>query len=135
METVLKGCFRLWAKEPWNVPSDFKARPAYYRAYAKPAEETAAIERPIFLKQIGTAIGSSWLVCSFLFAGSWCRTGDSDLLVIAGTAFILSLLLILFGWLQGMEANLALSQSEQAPTVQAPGAGLISTTASEVDGC
>src|SRR5215471_14879795 len=110
----LKNCFNRWAKEPWSLPSDFKARPTYYEMYAKSPDETARIERPIFLKQIGTAIGSSWLVCSFLLAISWWRTGNSSLGGVAVVAFILSLLLILFGWLQTMEANLALSQLKKA---------------------
>jgi hypothetical protein len=112
--SFLEQCFQRWAGEPWSVPPDFDARRAYYRMYAKPLDEVAAIDRLMFLKHIGTAIGSSWFVCSLLFAASWYRTGNSKFLIVAAAAFLLSLLLILFGWLQGMEANLALSQLEQA---------------------
>lgn len=130
---LLKPCFRRWARKGWSVPPDFNAHSAYYRMYAKPADEVAPIERVMFLEHIGTAIGSSWLICALLFAGSWSRTGNSKFLVVAATALVLSLLLILFGWLQLMEANLALCQSEEAPTSRAASAGLISTTASEVE--
>jgi hypothetical protein len=109
-----KWFFKRWAKEAWKLPSKFNARHAYYEMYAKSPDATAEIERPIFLKHIGSAIGSSWLVCSPLLAISSWRTGNSSLGVVAGAAFILSLLLILFGWLQTMEANLALSQLNAA---------------------
>jgi len=112
----LKGCFERWARKSWTVPPHFDAHRAYYRMYGKPPEETASIERVVFLKQIGTAIGSCWLVCSFLFAASWYRSGNSKLLVVAGVACFVSLLLTLFGWLQAMEANLALFDDSEAET-------------------
>jgi hypothetical protein len=104
--SCLRSIFSWWAGMDWNVPCGFDAHEAYYQLYKAEPEQIAAFERPIFLKHIGTTIGANWLVCALLLFIAGHRP-------VAAAALLASLLLILLGWLEGMEANLALHRWQQ----------------------
>lgn len=112
-QDVLVWCYKRWTKMSWKMPAEFDAHSAYYGMYGMLQDKIAPIERVIFLKHVGTAVGTNWLLCSFLLAFSGIRSCNSKMFVLAGAALLLASFLILFGWLQAMEQCLALSRIEQ----------------------
>ncbi len=107
----LRFCYARWMQRPWMVDSEFDAVAEYFRMYQElNTESLAPIDRIISLKQVGNAVGGSWLVCCFLLLAKSLAVPSriSWALCLATGAF--SLLLILLGWLQAMHLNEILFQ-------------------------
>jgi len=106
---LMQRLYRSWARRPFSVPTSFDSYAEYFRMYAEATpESTAAIERIITLKHIGTTMGANWLVCSLLL-GIKCGLQYTHLYVaLAVMALVASLALITLGWLQALQVNQAL---------------------------
>ena len=103
-------------KEPNGQKRKFDPYAAYLRMYRGSPKVYAPIERILFLQHIGSAIGSSWLVCTVLLFISGLVTGKYRILEISGIAGALSLLLLLTSQLQGMQLHLTLFRLENKRT-------------------
>jgi hypothetical protein len=112
---LLRWCFQRWERAGWSE-KEFDAYAAYLRMYRGSPKVYAPVERILFLQHIGSAIGSSWLVCTVLLAISGLITAKYRILGISGVAGALSLLLLLTSQLQGMQLHLTLFRLEDERT-------------------
>jgi hypothetical protein len=112
---LLRWCFQRWERAEWSEKK-FDAYAAYLRIYRGSPKIYAPVERILFLQHIGSAIGSSWLVCAVLLAISGLIAGKYRILEISGVPGALSLLLLLTSQLQGMQLHLTLFRLEDERT-------------------
>lgn len=102
----LKFCYARWMQREWLVNSDFDSVEEYFRVYRElNTEAVAPIDRIISLKQVGNAVGGSWLVCCFMFLVKSLIKPSAFSWILCVTSAALSLLLILLGWLQAMHLS------------------------------
>ena len=103
--------FKRWSQREWKVSVDFDAWENYFQSYAHLSKEAHdPIERIITLHHVGITMGTNWLIVSLvLFAKTIIDFSMINLFLLI-SLFVLSLLLLLLGWLQGMEKMLALYQ-------------------------
>jgi hypothetical protein len=111
----LKWLYKKWARTEWEVAKNFDIYREYVQMYIHlNFEQTTAIERIIFLKTIGNSTGSNWLVASLLLGIKGLNTPTTFNISLAVSAFIISVILILLGWLQGLQAIKALFELHKA---------------------
>ena len=113
----LKWLFEKWARTEWRVAKEFDVYHEYIQLYIHlTPEQSAAIERIIFFQTLGNAVGSNWLIASLLLGVKSIISPISFNIALAISTFVISVLLILLGWLQGMQAAQALFDLHKTPT-------------------
>jgi len=87
----------------WKSITDYTADIITIRNHYKD-ESLAEIERIVILKQIGSAIGSNWLLSSMiLFIKYFATNHNKYILFIALYLFMASIFLIIIAWIKGMQ--------------------------------
>ena len=97
--------FNRWTGGPWKTPNDFDAEHMYLQLYTEPKNEALVpIERIISLMSLAHTMGTTWLICTILL-GLKCFIDPNPFnLSLCFFSLILSVILILLGWLQLMQS-------------------------------
>ncbi len=111
--SFMKKLFKRWAMEEWNVPDDFDFIKTYLRLYSESKTDLlSVIERILFMKQIGTTMGSSFFVCAILLLLKAFNAPTPFHISMFFVVMLFSIVLIVLGWLQAMQLQIFLYRSK-----------------------